>query len=57
MTSKIVQFSNLDMNKVASFATVAETSSPLQYTRCLKKSEFYQIEHLEILVPVEKKYL
>ena len=26
-------------------------------TGCLKKTEFYQIEHLEILLPVGKKYL
>ena len=26
-------------------------------TGCLKKNEFYQIEHLEILLPVGKKYL
>ena len=25
-------------------------------TGCLKKTEFYQIEHLEILLPVGKKY-
>ena len=27
------------------------------HTGCLKKTEFYQIEHLEILLPVGKKYL
>ena len=27
-----------------------------KYTGCLKKTEFYQIEHLEILLPVGKKY-